>query len=341
MLQSRFSFKIISLFIFVSLIIGCAVPEPLPVISFMPDTPEEIQRAREIWKKVDERNRTIEKDPEWIKESYNEIKVKPLNTLPTYRYAEYNKFLDNGTVYIINHPGFYTFFQHPRIKRKDNQMAYNMMDIFLSKSAENSSGKGSKSRYEEKVINAMREFERIQRNFLEFKSTEQKLVIIILPGSYGKYASYTYKNEDDEYARFINDVTNQSDSVFYLESRKANRGQLSDDDLNTLTEFLTKVGAKSVLIGGEYVGRCQEDFYKQLIDVIGSKIAIETVPELSPPSPDDMNTKMMDLLGPNGKLDIQAATFNIMKNKYDNIDTTPKLRNLRTRLFYESPDSKN
>lgn len=330
--------KVIFLLLTIIFITGCESPEPLPVISFAPETPEDIRMAKEIWRKVEERNNAVENTQEWIKESYDVMKVRPLNTLPTYKYVDHKKFLDNGSVYIINHPGFYTFFQHPKITRK--LMTNNIMDIFLEKgrTSENSSEAGSKSRLDQKVINIMREFERIERNFLEFKSTEQRLIILILPGNYKKYSSYTYKNEADEYLRFINDVTNMSESVFYLESKKSNRGQLSDDDFNTLMEFLQVTGATSVLLGGEYIGRCQEDFYKQLSDTLGDNIVIEVVPELSPVSPDDMNSKMRDLLDSNNKLDIQAATYNILNNTYNKLDTKPKLRNLNSRLFYEKPN---
>ncbi|MDO9289471.1 MAG: hypothetical protein Q7T83_11870 [Thermodesulfovibrionales bacterium] len=331
------------------LIGGCASTEIIPVIPAAQNSPEEILRAKEIWQKIEERSRTVENNPEWIDNSYTGINIRSLSTLPIGKYTDYKKFLDNGTVYIINHPGYYTFFHHPKISRKDNSPSKSIMDMFLEKDSaswtdvfwENSSEKGSTKRYDKESVRIMKEFERIERNFLEFKSTEQKLVIIIVPGNYKKYSNYTYKNGNDEYASYLNEVTNLSESVLYLESKKPNRGQLLDEDLNTLTEFLQKAGATSIMLGGEYIGRCEEDFYKHLLGAIGATIPVFIVPELSPVSPDDMNRRMKDLLDSDNKLDVQAATYNILNNKYEKLETTPKLRNLKSRLSYERPGENN
>lgn len=321
----------------------CSCAPTMPALTTaIPETPEEILRAKEIWQKFEERNRTIEDDPEWIKDSYKEIKIKSLANIPIEKYVNYKKFLDDGKVYIINHASFYAFFHHPKIIRKDNSMTKNIMDIFLQEdntSGESPSEEGRASHHNKKV-RAMKEFERIGRNFLEFKSTEQKLIILILPGNYKKYSNYRYNDGLDEYARFINEVTNMSESVLYLESKKPNRGQLIDEDLNTLIEFLQKIGTTSILLGGEYVGRCQEDLYKLLLEAVGTTMTLEIVPELSPVSPDDMNTDMEDLLDSDNKLDIQAATYNILKDTYQKLAFTPKIRNLTSRMSYEKPIGK-
>lgn len=337
------SLKKIKILIFSLLfMIGCASAEKelIPVISMVPETPEEIRRATEIWKKVDERNRTIEDNPEWINNAYDGIKIKSLSSIPMERYEGYKKFLDAGKVYIINHPAFYAFFQHPKIDRKNDSLSKNIVDMLLKE--ENApvtipDGKDSAG-YNKKVIKTLLEFERVGRNFLEFKSAEQKLVILILPGDYKKYSIYRYKDGPDEYARYINDVTNMSESILYFESKKPNQGQLIDEDLNTLIDFLHKIGATSIMLGGEYIGRCEEDLFKQLSETIGSTIGIEIVPELSPVSPDDMNKEMTDLLTPDNKLDIRAATSNILNDKYNKLEVTPKISNLRSRMSYEKPD---
>jgi len=316
------------------IIAGCASPEPLPVVPVIPETPEEMLRAKEIWQKIDEQKGNVENNPEWINNSYKGIKIRSLANIPIDKYADYKKFLDNGRVYLINHPAFYTFFQHPTINRKDNSMAKNIMDILIEDDAPGESS-SEKARYNKRIMKTIIEFEKIGRNFLEFASTSRKLIILILPGEYKKYQSYRYKDGADEYSRYINEVTNISDSVLYLESRKPNRGQLTDEDMNTLIEFLQKTGTTSILLGGEYIGRCQEDFYKQLSEAIGTSMAIEIIPELSPVSPEDMNTEIKDLLDSNNKLDVQAAAYNILKNKYQNLSVIPKIRNLGSRMSYE------
>ncbi|TAL23926.1 MAG: hypothetical protein EPN94_08405 [Nitrospirae bacterium] len=325
------------------LIAGCSSTEKIPVMPAAQDSPEEILRAGEIWQKVEERNKTVENNPEWIDNSYTGIKVRSLSTLPIGKYADYKKFLDDGKVYIINHPAYYTFFHHPRINGKDQSATKGIMDIFLEKSNaswEGSSENGATKRYKKEFADIMREFERIENNFMEFKSTEEKLVILIIPGNYKKYSNYVYKNGRDEYARYINAVTNLSESVLYLESKKPNRGLLIDEDLNTLAEFLQKAGATSVLLGGEYIGRCEEEFYKQLSGALGAAIPVEIVPELSPVSPEDMNRRMKDLLDADNKLDVRAATYNILNDKYEKLETCPKIRNLKSRMTYEKPGEK-
>ncbi len=324
-------------------ICGCAHTPEVTLPPVIPETPEDILRAKEIWQKVEERSGTIEDNPEWINNSYRAIKIKSLANIPIEKYVEYKKFLDGGAVYIINHPAYYTFFHHPKINRRGNSITKNIMDIFIdgdSTSVEYSSENGEATRYKEEFLKIIKEFERVESNFLEFKSTEQKLIILILPGDYKKYSNYRYKNGLDEYTRYINDVTNMSESVLYLESKKPNSGQLIEYDLTTLIEFLQKIGATSVLVGGEYVGRCEEDFYRQLSGAIGPSMAVEIVPELSPVSPDDMNTDMKDLLDPKNRLDVQAATYNILKDAYQKLASTPKIRNLKSRLFYEKPTEK-
>ena len=322
------------------IIYGCA-PEATIMVTTLPETPEEAARAKEIWQKVEERKKAIKNNPEWINDSYKGVKIKSLSNIPIERYPDYKKFLDDGRVYIINHPAYYTFFHHPKIERKDNTK--NIEDIFIAGeelAVEDSAEKKPVKRHNKDAIKIMREFERIERNFLEFKSAEQRLIILIIPGNYKKYSKYRYKNGTDEYARFINEATNLSESVVYLESKKANIGQLIDEDLNTLIEFLQKIGTTSIFIGGEYVGRCEEDFYKHFSSGISSNIPIELIPELSPVSPDDMTPNMKPLLDQNDKLDIQATTHNIFKNMYDNMDSVPKIRNLKSRMSYEKPDEK-
>ncbi len=314
---------------------GCASFE-LPPLE--PETPEDIIKAKEIWQKAEERDSNIESSAGWINDSYSQMTIKSLTDVPIQKYQDYKKFLDAGrTVYIVNHPGFFTFFQYSKINRSENETAENIIDIFINRGGA-SAGKNNEAPYNPKIINVMREFERIERNFIEFKSTEQKLVILVLPGNYKKYSNYRYKNNHDEYLRYLNDISNNSESVLYLESKKPNNGRLTDQDIITFLEFLHKIGAKSIMLGGEYVGRCQEDFYKQLADMAGALITVEIVPELSPPSPDDINSGAKDLLTQDNRLDVQAAAYNIFKNKYEKLDATPKIRRLGSRLFYEKPD---
>ncbi len=170
--------------------------------------------------------------------------------------------------------------------------------------------------------------ERRMRDFLEFMSEQKKLVIVVVPRDYSKYKGYKYRKGKDEYTRYLNEVTNLSESVLFAESRSPNRGYLTDEDGIRLMEFLLSVKAKNILIGGGYIGRCLEDFYALLTEEFGPE-GIYLVPELSDISPRELNRKIAKkLLTPDGKININLATANMSADVYHIQEARPRLKNL-------------
>lgn len=275
--------------------------------------------VNEIIAKVEERNRTVEDDPEWIKRAYSGLMVRRLVNVPLNEYKDYKKYLDNGAIYIIAHPSFFPFFHYPR-KLVDNTSKsidkQNVVEKLLKLKPKN---------FEFAVLQAQ---ERRTRDFIEFKSTQEKLIIIVVPRGYNRYTGYTYKSGRDEYMRYINELTNFSKSVLFAESRTPNRGYLREEDAIRLMEFLIAIDAKKILIGGGYVGRCIEDFYTLITHEYGSE-GIFIVPELTDVSPRELNRAIARaMLKKDGELDIEIATSIMQRDLYKVQEVIPKTMNL-------------
>jgi hypothetical protein len=170
--------------------------------------------------------------------------------------------------------------------------------------------------------------ERRMRDFLEFMSQRQKLVIVVVPRHYERYKGYKYRKDHDEYTRYLNEVTNFSESIIFAESRSPNRGYLTDEDGIRLMEFLLSVDAKTIYIGGGYIGRCLEDFYKLITQEFGPE-DIYVVPELSDVSPRELTKKMAKtLLTPDGDINKVIATQNLITDVYNIQETSPRIKHL-------------
>lgn len=324
----KISFKIIAFAIALLVILGCASSKS-PQIARLDQSmimtpsgasdipPEEIDS---IVKKIEERNRTVEDNPEWIKRSYENLLIRRLTNISSTEFPQYRKYLDNGAAYILVHPAFFTFFHYTKKKNRDNdpEELYKLNTIeFLLRL------KPSTPQFA--VLQAQ---ERRMRDFMEFKSTQKKLLIVVIPDKYWEYSGYTYRNGLDEYKRFLNEATNFSGSVVFVESRSPNRGYLTDDDAVKLMEFLLSIKAEKIYVGGGYVGRCLEDFYSLLTREYGSK-GIFVVPELSDISPRELNSSMSNrLLRPDGLIDHDFATRLMMEDKYKVQELIPQIENL-------------
>ena len=279
----------------------------------------DIDTIDEIIEKAEERNRSVEDDPEWIKRAYSGMMVRRLVNVPQNEYKDYKKYLDNGAVYIMAHPAFFPFFHYPR-KLVDNTSKsidkHNVVEKLLKLKPKN---------YEFAVLQAQ---ERRTRDFMEFKSTQEKLIIVVVPRGYNKYTGYTYKRGRDEYMRYINEITNFSKSVLYAESRTPNRGYLREEDAIRMMEFLIAIDAKKILIGGGYVGRCIEDFYTRITEEYGTE-GIFVVPELTDISPRELNNAIARaLLNKDGKLDTEITTNIMERDLYKVQEVIPEIMNL-------------
>jgi len=323
--------KFITIFAMVSMVltmIGCATTMA-PQIARMDQSmimtpsgtsdlaPEEVDS---ILKTIEDRNRTVEDDPEWIKSSYENLMIRRLINVSSGEYPKYRQYLDGGAVYIMVHPAFFTFFHYTKKKQRtdstEESYKLNIVEFLL---------RLNPSTPQFAVLQAQ---ERRMRDFLEFKSTQKKLVIIVIPKDYTNYSGYTYRNELDEYKRFLNESTNFSASVLFVESRSPNRGYLTDDDAVKLMEFLLSIKAKKVYVGGGYIGRCLEDFYNLITQEYG-KEDIFVVPEMSDISPRELNESMaVRLLKSDSLIDHQVATDLMLEDSYKVQELIPQIENL-------------
>ncbi|KKM26329.1 hypothetical protein LCGC14_1585860 [marine sediment metagenome] len=288
----------------------------LPTVGTSGLMPSEIN---DILREVETRNREVEDDPDWIKKSYEGLMVRRLNNVSEREYARFEKYLDNGSVYILVHPGFFSFFHYPRRLRSSVDEAvseYNIVELLL------------KRRPKTAEFALLQAQERRTRDFFEFKTAQKKLIIFIIPQNYQEYSGYTYRKSRDEYMRYLNEITNFSESVLFIDSRSPNRGSISEADAMRLVEFLLSVNAKNVYVGGSYVGRCLEDFYALLTREYGSE-GIYVVPELSDISPREINGAIAtELLKPDGSIDKIVAKRQMQMDVYNIQETIPQLINL-------------
>jgi hypothetical protein len=122
-----------------------------------------------------------------------------------------------------------------------------------------------------------------EARFIREIAKSDNLLILVLPGSYQKDSlaplSYTF---------YLNTLTRSSPLVTYIYSETSSSGSLSTDTMVTLYGFLKKVKADKVLIGGGFIGRCQQEFSDQ-ITAYGDRMPVYIVPELSSISPDDVD----------------------------------------------------
>jgi hypothetical protein len=266
---------------------------------------------------IEERNRTIEDDPRWIARSYERFFIKGLHEINEEDYPSYARFLDNGSVYIIVHPAYYTFFQKSLfpVEAEDSISPENELERLLNEKS--LSPKTSLIKAQEKSL----------RDFLEYASTTKRLIILILPGGYKNYPAYRFKGQRDEFRRYINEVTNESESVIYLYSKKPNRGLLSEKDTARLLKFLSVIRPKMILIGGGYLGRCLEDFWRTMEPYYSDRLYL--VPELVAISPSDMSIfQARSMLRSDGTIDIDKLTKNIKENNIGNQEIQPRVRNI-------------
>lgn len=240
------------------------------------------------------RNNDLEDDHRWITKAYKKLMIKNLNRIPDHEFGEYARYLDNGSVYIVVHPAYYVFFQNETIP-DGIHFRDNAVELFLDTPAFSP------------VLNVLKHQEKRMRDFLEYMSTEKKLVILILPGKYKKWKRYLYKNDQNEYVRYLNEVTNGSESVVYLYSRRPYSGTLSNKKMKILLNFLSTIGARDIRIGGGYFGRCLAGF--QIRMEKNTKREIYIVPELIQLSPEDMGFLLArKLLNSDGTLNLPLLT---------------------------------
>ncbi len=291
---------------FFAILSGCA-SEPVQMAStalpFDDKTLDEFmskkkQHISSVMESVEKRNQDVEKNPFWISWAYSRLGIQKLHDIPSGSYGDYTKYLDsNRSVYIFVHPSYYLFFhsKKPQVTRDPLDLKDSIVDVFL------------KDLPKKAVVQLEREQQRNEKNFIEYLTMDEKLVILLLPRNYRTAGNYLYKKSNDEYARYLNEIANGSPSILYMESESSSVGRLLSEDLIVLLSFLEAIGAKSVLIGGGYVGRCQKEFYSYVTKYsFGSNYFI--VPELSTFSPEDLNENTARSFIENDRINLKISS---------------------------------
>jgi len=306
------------LFLFAVLLMGCASNVSVidkPQFSFVSLEPSNAGSDL-VLKVIEERNNTIEKNPNWISQAYRQLLIKELSDVDEVAYSDYGKFLDAGALYIIVHPAYYTFFDSDYFFNPHDAPIDNVVIQLLKEPAY--TGK----------MRLMQAQERMMLDFLEYSSTKKNLMILVLPGDYSDATFYRYANTKDEYMRYINESTNESMSVLIVYSKRPNKGSLAASDQKRLVRFLSAVVPQRILIGGGYMGRCVEDLYKDLTSIY-SKDKVYIVPEITAWSPSDISSDQATaLLNLDGTANIAMITEAAGKRLQTAKRTNLQMRNL-------------
>ncbi len=280
------------------------------------------QRARELVRTVQERKQGLEDRIDWYRTRYMGIGVRNLTELSPDEVMAFRDIVsrENGKVYVMVHPAYYLYFQQRSlsIPYRAGDPVYNLVDWYLLMPH-------SKDPVEE----LMREQVRIEKEFLQYAAAENHVVIFVVPGKYRRHPNYRFHEDGlDEYARYLNEVSALTDSFLYLESTSATRGFVDDRTLEKLVAFLDQVGVRAVFVGGGFIGRCQEDFYRDVTEKVKDS-TVAVVAELSAVSPRDVNDwQALGLLGGTGRLRSRVAIQNIRRNSYNRLERRPRVVSL-------------
>lgn len=277
--------------ILLTLLTACAPPRlSVPRLSA-----DDADRVKRVFADIDERNSTIKKSDVWLRDAYAAIRIRRLNDIAPADFARYRRFVDKNEVYIIVHPAYYPYFDIWNIPRpapdyREGLPAQNIMDRIAEGI--------SPSHY---AFRATHEQERIVRDFLEYASYDKKLVVLVLPRDHRSHVTYGQQDGYDEYARYINEITNRSENIIYLESAAFDKGQLLPEDRALLLQFLKDAGVRTVLLGGGFIGRCLDGFYGTLRTLMFSQNIVR-IPELTVFSPTDLARDRLNILTDTGRI---------------------------------------
>lgn len=297
------------------LLSGCAAPKKeVYIYPFPKKIKGEANQARikGVLEAIRERNETVENSPDWIEKAYKGIIIKDLRQVPPEQYGDYNKYVRGRRAFIIVHPSFFTFFDGDKRLTPEEPVEesypMNLVERFYERA----------SFFDESLM-VLQLQERDLMGFLEVFTTEKVLLITIIPRDYQKHMNRRFVGPRNEYARYINEVTNESEGALFIESEEWNTGNMKPDEITTVVEFLKGAGVGRVYLGGGYVGRCLGDFYDALsgkleAEGLEESIQLRMVPEMSGISPFDLKGNWLNgLLTPSGKLNRKVAAYNLRK----------------------------
>lgn len=240
---------------------------------------EEAARVKRVLEENRIRNETYKKSIEWLGDAYSGLKIKRLNDIPPDEFPAYKKYLAHDELYIVVHPGYFIFFENDRV--------YPVQETIGGLPADNVVDRiGNAAIRDHQNLQIMVEEERFMRKFLEFMAAEKRLVLIAIPRNYRETMSLKSPEGLDEYARYINDMTNGAESMLFMETETSGSGYMTKADQALLARFLKDSGVKRIMFGGGYVGKCIDNFYEQLKGFFQEGKTF-LVPEISAVSPMD------------------------------------------------------
>lgn len=256
---------------------------------------------------------------ETAREIREPLLIKNLRDLPAASRAELETKWSGSEVYIIVHPSYYLFF-HEKPFAVPSSDSKNIVGTFLENEFADSDA----------VIDLMKAYEKAEMDFMALAKQKNTHVILLIPGNYLTSHHYIFRDGPDEYTRYINELTGDSEDVIYIESMSANTGKMFREDQTLLLNFLRKAGIVKIYLGGGYVGRCQKEFYNFLSNE-WSKDDIAIIPEISSFSPTDLTgpTAKM-LLAADRRLNSAAANFFIHNGGVRGLSASnkPNLKNV-------------
>ena len=124
-----------------------------------------------------------------------------------------------------------------------------------------------------------------EARFISEIARTDNVLILVLPGSYPKESIAPLS-----YTAYLNSLTGGSATVYAVYSETSSTGNLPMDTMVTLYGFLRSIKATTVLVGGGYIGRCQREFYNQMVAYV-DKVRTYVVPDISSISPDDISDR--------------------------------------------------
>ena len=294
---------------------------------------KQIARAKGVVEGIRDRNETIENSPKWIDRSYESLMIRDIRDVPRAEYEEYAKYARGGRAFVIVHPSYFTFFQ-----KDDRLVPFDPVEEAYPKNLVERLYE--RSSFFDDNMKIMQEQERNIAGFLEALSSEELLVLLVLPKGYKDFLNRDFVGERDEYARYINEITNESASVLYVESSRPDQGFVAQEAMDRILALFDEAWVKRIYLGGGYVGRCLQDFYKTLSRDLGrlglrSRMDAYIVPEMTAVSPLDLKERWTEgLLNDKGRINYKRAASNLKEHHAYNIQSTvPLLRRFHVHEF--------
>ncbi len=272
--------KLIGIF----LLSACAIHGPFSINNH-------IGLSDTIVQTVMSRNTTIEDDPAWILRAQRQLMIRKLsgiqhlsNSLATHLYC--------GGIFIFVHPGYHVFVETQSRTTPDTLPTENLVEKFI-RTPTRVSGKSA----------LMKSYEAEIRNAIELLSTAGYIIVLVIPPE-GKDKDKIVAWQ--EYRRYLNEITNGSEYVYYLESRDLQTGKLTGQGYKALIHLTEALEVEKLYIGGQYYGRCLYTFYKGLPKTLRKKVRF--VARWSAPDPEDITIEeAIALRGKDGWIDEERA----------------------------------